>query len=662
MSFVSLQVLSFYSTLTKLPAAALCFQSFNLGSIDRHALLAFGAPLAAGCVFAVALILLIARSRERRLADSRRALERELTRAREAADLNMSAVESLAIAIDAKDQTTHGHVRRTRVYAVELGKLLNVSAAELEALKAGALLHDVGKLAVPDHILNKPGKLTAAEFEKMKVHTTVGASIISRVGFPFPVGALVRHHHEKWDGSGYPDGLKGREIPLVARIIAVVDFYDTTRCDRPYRAGMAREESLALLERMAGKSFDPEVVEVFVRNVGRFDRLISAEDLSEQVQQSKAVESQTESFSASQTESLTDKADARGDSSGFRTIAEAQREVFALHEIAQTIGSTLNLQDTVALVAGKLRSIVPFDTCVIYVVNELSGRAESVYSVGALSEHFEGRRVQVGDGITGWVIANARTMSGAHPELDTAGLPSEVASQIGDVLSSPLAREDGAFGAVTLYSTRGSMYSAEHARLLETVCLHASSALNNAITHERTRQSALTDTLTGLPNSRALRLMLDQRVAESRRVGQGMVAVLSLDVDGFAQINEAFGHGVGDRLLASVASVVKNQLRQMDMLARQGGDEFVAVMPGASAEVAAQVAERVRAAVESHEFVVKTGRTVHVGVSAGVACYPDDGPTADDLLRAATQSLQRNKHAKAHTRGPASVVSIDSYR
>ncbi|HZT60474.1 MAG TPA: diguanylate cyclase [Pyrinomonadaceae bacterium] len=616
------------------------------------------AVLFAACAI-LSLIYLRARSRVGRLEDSRRALEEDLRLARESASLNMSAVEALAIAIDAKDQTTHGHVRRTRVYAVELGKLFNVSPAELEALRAGALLHDIGKLAVPGHILNKPGKLTAAEFERMKVHTTAGASIISRVAFPYPVEQIVRHHHEKWDGTGYPDGLKGDAIPLVARIIAVVDFYDSTRCDRPYRAGMTREDSLNLLRGKAGKSFDPEVVEAFVNNIERFDALISAEDLREQVQPVANAEREPAGEVGAQTRAA---APSGKSASGFRSIAEAQREVLALHEIAQTLGSSLGLQDTVAFIAGKLRSVVPFDTCVFFVVNEQSGKAEPIHALGESSEFFGGRRVSVGEGLTGWVVANARTMFGAQPELDMAGVPAEVASRIRDVISSPLVREDGSFGAVTLYSSSAASYTAEHARLLESVCLHVSGALDNAIAHERTKQSALTDHLTALPNSRALRLMLEQRVAECRRNGREPASVLSLDVDGFKEVNEAFGHGVGDRLLASVAAVVKKQLRDMDTLARYSGDEFVAVLPGASADAASMIAERIRSAVESHEFTVKTGRTIRVSVSVGVACYPEDGPTADDLLLAATQNMRRNKHARRSTHGPASVISIDAFR
>ncbi|HEX8096592.1 MAG TPA: HD domain-containing phosphohydrolase, partial [Pyrinomonadaceae bacterium] len=191
--------------------------------------------------------------------------ERLNTKSREASEmsrLHLATVEALATAIDAKDQTTHCHVRRVQHYAARMGRAFGLSEAEIEALRAGALLHDVGKLAVPDHILNKPGRLTTAEFERMKIHTTVGAEILSRVDFPYPVVPIVRHHHEQWDGRGYPDGLKGEQIPLTARILSVVDCFDSVREDRPFRRGMTRDEAVALLLRGSGSHFDPKVVEL----------------------------------------------------------------------------------------------------------------------------------------------------------------------------------------------------------------------------------------------------------------------------------------------------------------------------------------------------------------------------------------------------------------
>jgi diguanylate cyclase (GGDEF)-like protein/putative nucleotidyltransferase with HDIG domain len=614
-------------------------------------------------VLIVSLVYLLFRFDEKRVSETRRGEEAKLRHIQEIADLHMNTIESLAIAIDAKDQTTHGHVRRTQIYAMELGRILGVKDEELHALRAGALLHDVGKLAVPEYILNKPGKLTVAEFDKMKIHTVVGGDIIKRVNFPYPVEDIVRFHHEKWDGSGYPTGLRAEQIPLVARIISVVDFYDATRCDRPYRVGMKREDSLALLRRMAGSSFDPQVVEKFVSNIDYFDNLIAEHDIQEQVTSEDDAKLNNASPDAGLASDILGSV-SDGDS-GFRSIIEAQREVFALHEIAQTIGSSLNLQDTVTLVSSKLRSIVPFDTCIIYLVDDRSGKAVAVHASGENAEAFARRRITVGEGISGWVIANARSMCNTPPELDLVGIPEEISANIRGVLVSPLICEDGAFGAITVYSKTRATYTTEHVRLLESVSQHASIALNNAMTFEKTKESALTDTLTDLPNSRSFHLALEQRIAECQRLNREPLSVLSMDLDNFKQINDTHGHAIGDRLLASVAAIIKKQFRQMDILARYAGDEFVAIMPMASGDVAEMVAERIRAAVESHEFTIRTGRTTQVGISIGIACFPNDGETSESLLSRAGHNMQQDKHGRRLNPSSAAqnmVLTLDSIR
>ncbi len=634
-------------------AAALFYSTFNN----------LGISFSFVGILIVSLVYLLFRFDEKRVREGHRGEEEKLRHVQEMADLHMNTIESLAIAIDAKDQTTHGHVRRTQIYAMELGQILGVSADDLSALRAGALLHDVGKLAVPEYILNKPGKLTAAEFEKMKIHTVVGGDIIKRVNFPYPVEDIVRYHHEKWDGTGYPKGLRAEKIPLVARIIAVVDFYDATRCDRPYRVGMKREDSLGLLRKMANSSFDPRVVDTFIANIDYFDNLIAEHDIQEQVASEEKTRLNTASPDAGlASDILGSQAD--GDA-GFRSIAEAQREVFALHEIAQTIGSSLNMQDTVTLVSSKLRSIVPFDTCIIYLVDEHSGKAVAVHTSGENAEAFARRRITIGEGISGWVIANARSMCNTPPELDLIGLPEEVSEQIRGVLVSPLIREDGAFGAITVYSKTSGTYTTEHVRLLESVSQHASVALNNAMTFEKTKESALTDALTDLPNARSFHLALQQRIAECQRLNREPLSVISMDLDDFKKVNDSYGHAIGDRLLASIAAIIKKQFRQMDILARYAGDEFVAIMPMASGEVAEMVAERIRAAVEAHNFPVRTGRTTRVGISIGIACFPTDGETSEALLSQAGHNMQQDKHSRKlvpHAGAQNLALSIDTFR
>ncbi len=644
-------VWTFITQVANVTSAALLYSAIHGGGI----------PFLFVGILIVGLVHLLYRFNEKRVSEVTRAQAERVRYVEEIAHLHMNTIESLAIAIDAKDQTTHGHVRRTQIYATEMGRLLKVTESELRALVAGALLHDIGKLAVPEYILNKPGKLTEAEFAKMKIHPTVGGDILKRVNFPYPVEDIVRYHHEKWDGSGYPKGLKAEKIPLVARIISVVDFYDATRCDRPYRKGMKREDSLALLNKMTGSSFDSKIVDLFSKHVTEFDKLIGNEDIQEQVASENLdllTKTKPDAGLASDTLGTPDN------SLGFRSITQAQREVFALHEIAQTIGSSLNMNDTVTLISNKLRAIVPFDTCIIFIVDDRSGKAIAMHVVGDHAELFERRRISIGDGITGWVIANSRSMCNSSPELDLAGLSDDVAKNYRSVLVSPLIREDGAFGAITLYSKGRTSYTSEHVRLLESVAQHAASALNNAITFEKTKESALTDQLTELPNARGFYMMLEQRLAECQRLNRESLALISMDIDDFKKINDQWGHAIGDRLLASVARVIRKELRQMDILSRYAGDEFVAIMPMASQSMAESIAERIRTAVADHKFSVRTGKSVVVSISTGIGCFPENGETTEELLTAAARNMQQFKHTRKNLHNLATMPTparIDHY-
>jgi diguanylate cyclase (GGDEF)-like protein len=255
-------------------------------------------------------------------------------------------------------------------------------------------------------------------------------------------------------------------------------------------------------------------------------------------------------------------------------------------------------------------------------------------------------------------------MCNASPELDLVGVPEDVAKNYRGVLVSPLLREDGAFGAITLYSKSRTSYTTEHVRLLESVCQHASSALNNALTFEKTKESALTDPLTELPNARGFYMMLEQRLAECQRMNNESLAVVSMDVDDFKAINDQYGHAIGDRVLASVAAVIRKELRQMDILTRYAGDEFVAIMPMASTNMAAGIAERIRNAVEEQKFSVRRGVVVQLGISIGVACFPDEGETTEELLTAAARKMQNNKHSRKTviTLANSPISTLDAFR
>ena len=306
----------------------------------------------------------------------RTSLERVHSKTREAEDigrLHLATAEALATAIDAQDQTSHCHVRRVQILAAGMAELLKLSKPDVDALRAGALLHDVGKLAVPAHILNKPGRLSSAEFEKMKIHTTVGAQLLSRVDFPYPVIPIVRHHHEQWNGQGYPDGLRGEQIPMTARIISVVDCFDSVREDRPFRRGMTRDEAIALLLRGSGTHFDPHVVELFIREFGEIRRPDSRL-LDCRVPEPESLPSESYALADIDLEQTRE----RGCYMAYDQIKNAHREVYALYEIARTFGSSLDVRETLEVLVDKVGHVVSFDTCVVYLYDETRGYAIAI--------------------------------------------------------------------------------------------------------------------------------------------------------------------------------------------------------------------------------------------------------------------------------------------
>ncbi|MGZ8921692.1 MAG: HD domain-containing phosphohydrolase, partial [Limisphaerales bacterium] len=365
--------------------------------------------------------------------------------------IHFATAEALATAIDAKDQTTHCHVRRVQVYAAGMGQVFRLSKPEIAALKAGALLHDIGKLAVPAHIINKPGRLTPAEFEKMKIHTTVGAQILSRVDFPYPVTPIVRHHHEQWDGLGYPDGLKGEQIPITARIISVVDCFDSVREDRPFRRGMTRDEALAFLLRGSGNHFDPNVVELFIEHLPRFEAQIAALGLPQQAPPTETREPLSlNAVDMAQTRE-------RGSFMAYDQIKSAHQEVYALYEIARTFGSSLDVRNTVEVLVDKVGHVVPFDTCVVYLYDEAKGGATATHVAGLNANLLATRSVALGEGVTGFALANRSPVNQLHPSLDFAGL--EIQGEYRSMASLPLFRDQMLLGAVSVYSIEMEAYT-----------------------------------------------------------------------------------------------------------------------------------------------------------------------------------------------------------
>lgn len=550
-------------------------------------------------------------------------LEQKTGEIGEASRIHLATVEALATAIDARDQVGVGHVRRTQIYAVGIGEFLDLSENEIKALRTGALLHDIGKLGVPDNILNKPGELTAAEYEKIKIHAKIGASILENVRFPYPVIPTIKHHHEMWDGTGYPSGLQADQIPLTARILAVADTYDTLRGARPFRPAVSRDEAKSILASRAGTQFDPEIVEIFLENLTTFEKQVETEKLG---------------YTNGKTSPIHITNEANGEISYVQQIKNANREVFTLYELARIFGSAVNLEETLSLFTKKILELVPYDSCAIYLCDGLRDEAIAAFAAGANSRELRGWKIRSGIGVTGIVLKKRKPISYTEPSSDFKGHDGSFINDYSAMISLPLIADDKLLGAVSLYSCELEKYGEEHLRLLETVSHIASDAIHKSLKHAETETRALTDPMTGLPNARSLQIHFEKEAARARRKNT-IFHLLMLDLDGFKAVNDNFGHKAGDKMLKEISHVIGGQLRDYDFLARYAGDEFVAIIPEIDELDIHDLCKRIEESIKKFTLPVGKNEVAQVGVSIGTADFPDKGESLDQIIIAADKAM-----------------------
>src|SRR5450631_2428576 len=567
-------------------------------------------------------------------------LEDEKRHVEEMANLHLRTIEALALAIEAKDHTTHEHLQRVRVYAIEVAKELGVIGPELEALHAASLLHDIGKLAVPEHIISKPGRLTPEEFEKMKIHTLVGAEILERVRFPYPVVPIVRAHHEKWDGSGYPMGLKGAEIPVGARILSAVDYLDALASDRQYRRALPLKDVMQKLASESGKSFDPKVVDILQKRYQHLERLAvtkSAQDPNGPLSTSIKIERGLEPAAGFENATVQDYAGR--ETTFLSSIAAARQEAQSLFELSQDLGASLSLTETLSVFSVKLKPMVPYDAIAIYIRREDELVPE--YVNGDNYRLFSSLRIPVGHGLSGWVAQNRKPIVNGNPSVEPGYLndPSKF-STLRSALAVPLEGVGGVTGVLALYRGERDAFASDHLRILLAVSGKMALSIENALKYQQAEDSATTDYLTGLPNARSLFLQLDRELARCKRDSSTLTVMVS-DMDGFKQINDRFGHLEGNRVLRLFAQALKDSCREYDYVARMGGDEFVVIAPGLAPDAAGKKAEQMRALARQAGSEV-CGEDI-LSLSVGRALYPEDGKDAEQLLAEADRRMYLEK-------------------
>ena len=553
--------------------------------------------------------------------------------------LHLRTIEALALAIDAKDHNTHQHLHRVRTYAVEIAKELELEQQDMDGLRAAALLHDIGKLAVPDHIISKPGRLTPEEFEKMKIHPIIGADILERVAFPYPVAPIVRAHHEKWDGSGYPDGLKAEQIPIGARILAAVDCLDALASDRQYRKALPLREAMKMVAEQAGKSFDPRVIEVLQRRYLELE-ICAVRSLNESMGEPLNFNHKVERGERPATGFELDHKDRSGSHADFlSSIASAHYEAHTLFELSQDMGNSLSLDETLSLVAIRLRKLVPYDSIAAFI--QKGDVLVPEFVSGDNFRSLSSLVVPVGEGLCGWVAQHSTPIINGNPAVEAgfaASLPN--AMELRSALVVPLEGLNRLVGVLALYRAEADAFTSDHLRVLKVVTSKVAFFIENALKYRQAENSATIDYLTGLPNARALSLHLEHELARCKRENSTL-AVIECDLNGFKQLNDRFGHLAGDKVLKLFANSLREVCRTSDFAARMGGDEIVIVAPNMPPDM---VNEK---AILLNLLAQQAGREVcdigMLSLSLGAAFYPKDGTEAEQLLAEADRKMYAAK-------------------
>ena len=405
-------------------------------------------------------------------------------------DLNklyLQTVETLAAAVDAKDRYTHGHIRRVQAFAIELAQCMGITdETELMALRAGALLHDIGKIAIPEYILNKPTALTDSEYGKMKLHPVIGGNMLKNIEFPYPVLPMVKFHHERWDGNGYPDGLKEDQIPIGARILALADCYDALTTDRPYRAPMEKGELLDFFRKESGKAYDPAVVEALLTNIDRIDKVGKT---------ATAGALDIWGIREIQTEAAT----------GLRPLQKVQpivtygkalagdialqSHLFSAFEFARANIQCLTTNDVFAFMGRKLEELVAYDAAVFFLADLENGTIVAEHVQGNESAGLKKLTLPLEKKLSGWVASTNQSLCNLPPFPDFIGTDCQPAFEISAIV--PMNSNGVVWGAISLYRKTKTKFSEEEFRRLEIVASQTALALSNC--HREHGSSPLID-------------------------------------------------------------------------------------------------------------------------------------------------------------------------
>ena len=535
-------------------------------------------------------------------------------------ELYLASVKALAAAVDARDPYTRSHSARvaalSRIIAVEM----QLPPDEIRRVQLSALLHDIGKIGIPDAILNKPAALTAEEWVIMKTHAALGGSILAAVEPLADLVPIVHAHHERFDGTGYPDGAAGDAVPLAAYIVSAADAYEVIVSKRAYKAAQSIDFAVSELLRCSGSQFHPAVVEAFIRVIER-DRREGSVYLSKV----GAIEHE-------------DIEDVPGPGSLVERMAEHShahaRQLAILQRLASEISAVLDLDELASRLLRIVCDAMGYENGFLTTIDEqglLTIRAAFGPSVA-----FVGQSLARGTGISWWVVEHGRLQNVADVQADTRYVgPPDIRSS----LIVPLRIGDETVGIIGIESTRAAAFSTEDETLLTATSHQVAAAVRVARLHQAAKSAAATDPLTGLPNRRVFFDKLAEGLASSEADGAPL-SVAIIDANGLKQLNDQHGHAAGDQALIKIGEMLAAGVRLGDVVARIGGDEFGVVFPGAPLFAADRIMRRL--AEDIANATIPSGERLPT-IAWGIAPALVEGTSVDALVDAADRAMYRQK-------------------